>query len=173
MSLQRAREDPTRTCSNGYTAGESIYGEDLMQLQSLMQKRWVKAAIAVVIVIVVILVVVPFFINADTFRPTIQADLSRGLGREVTLGHIGLSLITGSLVADDIAIADDPKFSTSPFLQAKKLHIGVKLGALIFQHSVQITNLTIDSPSINLIHAANGTWNFSSLGGATKSAPSQ
>ncbi len=69
---------------------------------------------------------VPFFVNADTFRPTIQADLSSALGRQVTLGHIGLSLITGSLVADDISIADDPKFSTSPFLEAKKLRIGVE-----------------------------------------------
>lgn len=138
-----------------------------------MKKRWVKVVIAVVAVIVVILVVVPFFINADTFRPTIQADLSSALNRQVTLGHISLSLITGSLVADDISIADDPKFSANPFLQAKKLGIGVELIPLIFHHSVQITNLTIDSPSINLIHAANGTWNFSSIGGATKSAPSQ
>ncbi len=138
-----------------------------------MKKRWVKVSIAAVAVIVVILIVVPFFINADIFRPTIQADLSRALGREVTLGHIGLSLITGSLVADDISIADDPKFSNSPFLQAKKLHIGVKLGALIFQHSAQITNLTIDTPSMNLIHAANGTWNFSSLGGAQSQSASQ
>jgi AsmA protein len=138
-----------------------------------MNKRWVKVAIAAVAAIVVILIVVPFFINADTFRPTIQADLSSALGRQVTLGHISLSLITGSLVADDISIADDPKFSTNPFLQAKKLGIGVELVPLLFSHSVQITDLTIDSPSINLIHAANGTWNFSSLGGATKSAPSQ
>lgn len=138
-----------------------------------MNKRWVKVAIAAVAAIVVILIVVPFFINADTFRPTIQADLSSALGRQVTLGHISLSLITGSLVADDISIADDPKFSTNPFLQAKKLGIGVELMPLIFHHSVQITNLTIDTPSINLIHAANGTWNFSSLGGASQSAPSQ
>ncbi len=146
---------------------------DKSSIEALLKKRSVKITIAAVAAIIAILIVVPFFVNADTFRPTIQADLSSALGRQVTLGHVGLSLITGSLVADDILIADDPKFSTSPFLQAKKLRIGVEIWPLIFRHSVQITDLTIDSPSINLIHAANGTWNFSSLGGATQGAPSQ
>ncbi|MGB0064631.1 MAG: AsmA family protein, partial [Terracidiphilus sp.] len=142
-------------------------------IEGLLKKRWIKIAIAAVAAIIVILIVAPFFINADTFRPRIQADLSSALGRQVTLGHIGLSLLTGSLVADDISIADDPKFSTSPFLEAKKFHIGVELGPLIFHRSVQITNLTIDSPAISLIHSADGTWNFSSLGGAASQPRSQ
>ncbi len=144
-----------------------------MQLHSLMQKRWLKAAIAVAALIVVVLVVVPFFVNADTFRPVIQDKLSNALGRKVTLGHISLSLLTGSLVAQNISIADDPNFSAAPFLEAKELRIGVELGPLIFHRSVQITNLTVDSPSIKLIHAANGTWNFSSLGGAAPQQASQ
>ena len=146
---------------------------DKSSIEALLKKRSVKIAIVAAAVIIVVLVLAPFFINADTFRPTIQADLSSALGRQVTLGHISLSLITGSLVADDISIADDPKFSSNAFLQAKKLRVGVEILPLIFHHSVQITNLSIDTPSINLIHAANGTWNFSSLGGATQSTPSQ
>jgi len=129
-----------------------------------MQKRWVKAVIAVVVVIVIVILLVPFFVNADTFRPRIQDELTNALGRKVTLGHISLSLLTGSLVAENISIADDPAFSGTPFLQAKELHIGVELGPLIFHRSIQITNFTVDSPSIQLIHSANGTWNFSSLG---------
>jgi AsmA protein len=77
-----------------------------------------------------------------------------------------LSLFTGSLVAQDISIADDSSLSNSPFLQAKELRIGIELGELLFHHSVQMTDLTVDSPSIHLIHAQNGTWNFSSIGSA-------
>jgi AsmA protein len=148
-----------------------------MQLRSLMQKRWVKVAIAAAALIVLVLLLVPFFVNADTFRPKIEDDLSSALGRKVTLGHIGLSLLTGSLVAENISIADDPAFSTSPFLEAKELRIGVELGPLIFHHSVQITKFIVDSPSIQLIHAAsgaaNGTWNFSSLGTSAAQSSSQ
>ncbi len=138
-----------------------------------MKKPWVKAAIAVAALVVIVIVLVPFFVNADTFRPKIQDELSSALGRKVTLGHISLSLFTGSLVAENISIADDPAFSTTPFLEANELRIGVGLGALIFQHSLQITTFTVDTPSIHLIHAANGTWNFSSLGSTGSQSASQ
>ena len=138
-----------------------------------MQKRWVKAAIAAAVLVIVVLGLIPFFVNADTFRPKIQDELSSALGRKVTLGHISLSLFTGSLVAENISIADDPAFASTPFLQAKELRIGVELGPLIFHHSVQITTFTVDSPSIQLIHSANGTWNFSSLGSSASQPQSQ
>ncbi len=130
----------------------------------IMKKPWVKAVIAAAALVVILMVLLPFFVNADTFRPRIQDELTSALGRKVTLGHISLSLFTGSLVAENISIADDPAFSSSPFLEAKELRIGVELGPLIFHRSIQITTFTVDSPSIQLIHSANGTWNFSSLG---------
>ena len=86
-----------------------------------MQKRWVKIAIGVVAAIVLLLIVVPLFVNAETFRPTIESELSSLLGRRVTFNHLSFSLFSGSLVADDIAIADDPAFSSAPFLKANKL----------------------------------------------------
>jgi AsmA protein len=138
-----------------------------------MRNRWVKGVVAAAVLVVAVLVLVPFFVNADTFRPTIQSELSSALGRKVTLGHIGLSLLTGSLVAKDISIADDPAFSTAPFLKASELRIGVKLGQLLFHHSLQITDFTVDSPSIQLIHAANGAWNFSSLGSSAAKSQTQ
>ena len=138
-----------------------------------MMKPRVKAVIAAAALVVLLIAVIPFFVNADTFRPRIQDDLSSALGRKVTLGSISLSLFTGSLVARNISISDDPAFSTAPFLEAKKLRIGVQLGPLIFHHSVQITTFTVDSPTLQLIHAANGTWNFSSLSGTGSQSASQ
>jgi AsmA protein len=133
----------------------------------------VKAVVAVVVLIVIVIVVVPFFVNADTFRPKIQDELTSALGRKVTLGHISLSLLTGSLVAENISIADDPAFSTTPFLEARELRIGVELGPLIFRRSIQITTFTVNTPSIQLIHSANGRWNFSSLGSNSAQPASQ
>lgn len=138
-----------------------------------MQKRWVRIAIAAAVVIVLALVLIPFFVNANAFRPTVESQLSQSLGRRVSLGHLGFSLLRGSLVARDVAIADDPAFSTSSFVSAKSFHIGVEVGPLLFHRQVHITRLIIDSPSIHLIHAGNGRWNFSSLGGASSSNSSQ
>ncbi len=129
-----------------------------------MRKRWIQAITAVAVLGLVILLVIPFVVNADSFRPQIESQLSSSLNRKVTLGHLSLSLLTGSLVAEDISIADDPALSSTPFLEAKKLNLGIEIGQLLFHRTVKITELKVDSPAIHLIHLANGTWNFSSMG---------
>ncbi len=139
-----------------------------------MQKRWIKIAVAAIALILLIAIAVPLFIHADAFRPVVENRLSASLGRKVTLGKLSFSLFSGSLDAHDIAIADDPIYSNTPFLEAKTLAIGVEVGPLLFHRQVHITRLTIESPSIHLIHSANGLWNFSSIGGAsTTKSPSQ
>jgi AsmA protein len=129
-----------------------------------VKKPWVKIVLAIVAVLIIAILLIPLFVNANTFRPTLEAQLSNALGRPVTLGNLSLSLFSGSLVASNISIADDPAFSSEPFFQAKSLHIGVEVSPLIFQRQVIVRSFAADSPSIHLIHAANGTWNFSSLG---------
>ncbi len=138
-----------------------------------MKKRWVKIVVAVAAVVIVVLCAVPLLINADAFRPKLEDELSSTMGRKITLGHLSLSLLTGSLVADNISVADDPAFATEQFLEAKELRIGIALGSFIFQRKVRITSFTVDSPAIHLIHGKNGTWNFSSLGGAASKPAAQ
>lgn len=142
------------------------------QGRGLLQRRWLKILGVVVGILILLVLIVPFFINADTFRPTAESELSSALGRRVTLGHLSLSLLSGSLVADGIAIADDPAFSSSPFLQAKSLHIGVDMGALLFHRQLNIKSFTADAPQIHLISKLNGTWNYSGLGSGGSSSSS-
>jgi len=132
-----------------------------------MQKEWALPAAAVVLLMIFIVTLVPVFVNADTFRPTVQSQLSSALGRDVTMGRLTLSILEGNLVADDIAIADDPAYSSVPFIQAKRLDVGVKILPLVFHRQVRITRLNIDTPSIQLIQNGTGKWNFSSIGGAS------
>jgi AsmA protein len=129
-----------------------------------MKRHWIKIALALAVLLVIIIALIPLFVNADTFRPVLEGQISAALGRKITLGHLSFSVLSDSLVADNVSVADDPAFGAAPFLQAKSLHIGVEAGPLLFHRQVRITNFSADSPSINLIHAQNGTWNFSSLG---------
>ena len=138
-----------------------------------MKTGWVAIAGVVIAVFLLIIVVVPFFVSADSFRPTVESKLSAALGRTVTIGRLTSSLLGGTLIADDIAIADDPSFSSVPFIQAKKLDVGVEMLPLLLHREVNITDLTIDSPSIQLIQHTAGKWNFSSLGGASKQSSAQ
>ena len=126
----------------------------------------------VVAILLVILIALPFLINVNSFRPKIESELSTALGRQVTVGNLSLSLLSGSVQADNIAIADDPKFSKSPFITAKSLKVGVEMMPLIFSKQLNVTGITLEQPQITLLKTPSGTWNFSSLGGAAaKKAP--
>ena len=129
-----------------------------------------RIVLIVVGILVVLILIIPFLIPVNQFRPTIEEKASAALGRKVQLGNLNLSLITGSLSADNLSIGDDPKFSSSPFLIAKSFNVGVEILPLIFSKSLNITGVTIDTPQVTLLHNPAGVWNFSSLGGAaTKS----
>ena len=133
--------------------------------------RNLKIVAIVVVVIIVIVIAIPFFIDANSFRPKIETELTTALGRPVKVGNLSLSLFTGSVAADDISIADDPAFSKAPFVQAKSLKVGVELIPLIFSKTLNVTHLTLNEPQISLVKSQNGDkWNFSSLGGNNTSA---
>jgi AsmA protein len=125
-----------------------------------------RIVLIVVGILVVLILIIPFLIPVNQFRPTIEEKASAALARKVQLGNLSLSLITGSLSADNLSIGDDPKFSSSPFLTAKSFNVGVEILPLIFSKSLNITGVTIDTPQVTLLHNPAGVWNFSSLGGA-------
>jgi AsmA protein len=118
---------------------------------------------------IVVAAAVPLFVNANTFRPIVESRLSAALSRKVTLGDLSLSVMKGSLVANDLAIAEDPKFGQTPFFTAKRLHIGVQMKPLIFHHELLVRSFEVDAPQIHLIRAEDGTWNFSTLSHGTDS----
>lgn len=119
----------------------------------------------VVALLIVAAIVLPFLINVNTFRPQIELRLSTTLGRQVSVGNLSLSVFSGSVGADQLSIADDPKFSKSPFITAKSLKVGVELMPLIFSKQLNVTEVVIDQPDITLLRNREGVWNFSSIGG--------
>src|SRR4029077_8673474 len=94
---------------------------------------------SIVALILLVGLAIPLFLNADAFRTRIESALTTSLGRKVTLGKLDLSVLTGSLVAKDASIADDPAFSNLPFLEASKVKIGIEVLPLIFSREIHIT----------------------------------
>jgi AsmA protein len=127
-------------------------------------KRWTKSLLALVGLLVVAILSILLFVNANSFRPAIEKQLTTTLGRDVKLGKVSLSLFSGSLIVRDLSIADDPAFSSAPFLTATEVRIGVSLWPLIFSHQLNMRSFQIEAPQITIIRAANGAWNFSSVG---------
>ena len=118
----------------------------------------------VVVVLLLIAIALPFLINVNSFRPKLESELTEALGREVKVGNLSLSILSGSVSAEDLSIADDPAFSKDPFIRAKSLKVGVEVMPLIFSKKLHVTDITLDKPEIALLRDAAGKWNFSSLG---------
>ncbi len=131
----------------------------------------VKIAGIAVAVLIVLIIALPFLVDANQFRPRLESELTGALGRQVTVGNLKLSLLSGGIAADDITIADDAAFSRSPFVRAKSLRVGVELWQLLFSKKLRVTGISLDQPEVVLIHSPAGFWNFSTIGGGSSRNP--
>ena len=125
---------------------------------------------AVVALILLVAVCLPLFLNADSFRTRIESTLTKSLGRKVSIGKLELSVWSGGLVATNASVADDPAFSNQPFIQADSVKIGVELLPLILSKQIRISGFSLLSPKVQLLRAANGTWNYSTIGKSASTA---
>ncbi len=132
---------------------------------------------AVVLLLVIVAVSLPLFLNADSFRTRIETTLTKSLGRKVTIGKVNLSVWSGGLVADNVSIADDPRFSSQPFVTADSVKIRVELFPLILHREIHIQGFALQSPKIQLLRGANAagkqTWNYSSISSSSNKPAAQ
>jgi AsmA protein len=135
--------------------------------------RTLKIVGIVIVVLILLVVIAPFLIPVNHFRPEIEEQASAALGRKVEVGNLSLSLFSGALGADNLSIADDPKFSTAPFLTAKSVNVGVEVMPLILSKTLNVTSIVIDAPQVSLIRNAAGDWNYSTLGASPTKAQAQ
>ena len=79
-----------------------------------------KIAGIVVAVLLLIIIAIPFLINVNSFRPKLESALTEALGREVKVGNLSLSILSGTVSAEDLSIADDPAFSKDPSFEPSR-----------------------------------------------------
>jgi AsmA protein len=133
----------------------------------LKNRKLLIIASAVVLAVIVVAVVVPLFVNVDSFRPQVEAQLKTALGRDVKIGKLTLSIFAGHVTAQDVTIADDPAFRKQAFVTTKSVAIEASIMALLTGGGLQVSSITLLEPQVTLIHDPGGKWNFSSLGAAS------
>jgi AsmA protein len=133
-------------------------------------KRLLVISGIVIGVLLLLVIVVPLFINVDSYRPDLEKKLSAALNRQVHIGKLDASILSGGASASEIAIDDDPAFNKGPFLKASSVKVGVQLMPLIFSKQLKVTSLTVQKPDITLLKNAAGKWNYSTLGGPPQKA---
>jgi hypothetical protein len=124
--------------------------------------------------LIVLLVVVAFGLaaprlNADRFRPRIQAALEAALNRPVHLGAVHLNLFTGpGFTVDDVLIDDDPAAGIEPLAHVESMQARIRWASL-FSGNLAFSSLRLsagqrgDTPSVNVVKMASGPRNIQPL----------
>lgn len=126
--------------------------------------RKLLAVIGVVAALFVLaFLILPNFIDVNCYRPQIEAELQKNLGRPVSLGNMHLSLLPPAVRVDGFSVVEDPAFGNGDFAKAHQLYVSVKLLPLLHK-DVQVSSLELRQPDMELIKDQNGRWNLSTLG---------
>jgi len=133
------------------------------------KKTLLIAGSAVVGLLVVVVLGAWLFLDANQFRPELESAMGGALGRKVTIGNVKIALLSGGMAVEQLTIADDPAFSTAPFVTAKAVTVGVDVIPLIFSRSLHVKSFRLQEPQVVLLNSSSGQWNFSGLGSGTAS----
>ena len=129
-------------------------------------RKWVFIVSGVVLIIVIAAVVAVLNINSyiQRNREYLIQQAEKAVGREIEVQDIEVNLWNGIGVRfENFRLADDPAFSSDPFVQAKSLQANVRLLPLL-RKDVQVKRLILYEPGINVIRNRQGVYNFASLG---------
>jgi hypothetical protein len=140
--------------------------------------RWVKWLLGVVAVLVLVAVAVatalPYLVDTPRIQAYIATTATQALGRPVRFSSLSLRVLPLPAVElNDLEVAEDPAFGTTPFL---KLDVGrVRLRLLpLLTGRVELGTIVLRKPTVTVIQGADGRLNISTLGteaGEARTAP--
>jgi AsmA family len=99
--------------------------------------------------------------DSDQYLPKLTQKASLVLGRPVSVEHVGLGLSSRGITFDawPLVIADDPDFTSQPFIKIDRVRISLDLRSLVLERKVQITDILLQSPQIHFIRSREGNIN--------------
>lgn len=136
-----------------------------------MSRKILAGAAAGLALLILVAVGASMLIDVDQFRPTLERELESVVGRKVTLGKVTLAFLAGNLSVENVAIADDAKFSAAPFVTTKAIKVAVDWWPLVVSRSLRIRSFTLEAPQILLRRSGSGAWNFSTIGPQSPANP--
>lgn len=133
-------------------------------------KRLAMLAGAAVALMAAAVLALPLLVNTERFRPTVEAQLRKSLGRPVELCRLSFRVLPSVAVrAGGLTVGEDSAFASSagrPFLKATSLDVRVPLLPILLGRELTVQSLVMAGAEVELIRRA-GKWNFASLGGSS------
>lgn len=126
------------------------------------RRRKLRIALALFVLILLALLVPPY-ISLNRYRRQMIDSVSRSLGRTVHIQSMHLRLLpTPGIVMDNFVVDEDPSFGNEPALVAPTVVATLRVSSL-WRRSVEVSSISMDDPSVNLVRNAKGQWSFGSI----------
>jgi uncharacterized protein involved in outer membrane biogenesis len=121
---------------------------------------------ATLIVAAAIVVTALLLANPDRYRREIISYLGAKTGKQIEIGHIGLTWIPLSIRLENFACRNPKPFPSGYFLKAARIDSAIDAVALL-QRRIVIKSMVLHDPIINVISDPDGLWNFENLPSTT------
>ncbi|HJX34213.1 MAG TPA: AsmA family protein [Desulfatiglandales bacterium] len=120
---------------------------------------------ALAVLIILILIIIPFFFDLQTYKPLIEREASKVIGRPLTIGgDLKLSLFPwAGLAFSDLHIGNADGFTEKDFVYIKSFDVKVKFLPLLLK-DIQVKKLVIAGPRIMLEKTKDSRANWQGLG---------
>ncbi|HEY1160692.1 MAG TPA: AsmA family protein [Terracidiphilus sp.] len=134
--------------------------EDVQGRQRKRMRLWLALAVTVAILAVVL---VPPLVSISRYKSRITQLMSVSLGRPVRLSSVELRLLPiPGFVLTDLTVEEDPALGAEPVLHASTVTASIRLLSL-WRGRLEISRISVDDASLNLLRTASGRWNLDSL----------
>ncbi|HWH76747.1 MAG TPA: AsmA family protein, partial [Candidatus Binatus sp.] len=101
-------------------------------------------------------------------RDFLIGQAEQALGRKISVDSIEATLFSGvGMRLTNFAMSDDPGFSSGDFIRAKDLQVRLKFWPLL-KKEFQVKTMVLHDPVIQIVRAAGGTFNFSTIAKSDK-----
>ncbi len=129
--------------------------------QSNQLRVWL--ALSAVLIILALLIVPPF-ISVQRYKSRITDMIAASVGRPVRLSSVELRILPRpSFVITDLTVEEDPVYGAEPVLHANTVRAAIRFLPFWWRARLEISRISVDEASLNLVRTTNGRWNFDSF----------
>lgn len=122
-------------------------------------RKMIVVTLVVTAVVVAAALLLSVLANPDRYRPEVISYLEAKTGKQIEVGHIGVTWLPLSIHLDDFGTRNPKPFPSGYFLKATRIDAVFDITALLHR-KILVKSMVLQDPIINVISDPDGLWNF-------------
>ena len=124
--------------------------------------KWLWFSLAAVVALLAV-VIVPPLVSVSRYKGQITNLIGQSLGRPARLSSVHVRLLPRpGFVLYDLVVDDNPAFGAEPVIHASSVTAPIRFLPL-WRGRLEISEISVDDASLNLVRTPEGKWNLDSL----------